>query len=263
MTGPEIKNGEKEKKVFSSGQEFPLLGLKTSVNLLDLKEHIQENHNWSYIWKDKIWKSYKSLFVDGKWIGEKPAKYTIIYDIKWKKHLRAREWEQEYIPPKKIEKQEDSEYITYLKEENIIPDIENSLVYYVPVEDGKWKVVKYQIMYISKDNTSEVIQLPVQDITGKILRYHTIIRNIPLERPAVDPIDLVCLGWWIRMSFAKWLARLAPKAGINLSKIAVNQMSQWGLFLNILWKEISQEAVTEAAGMGLEYINEENRESSI
>jgi len=32
---------------------------------------------------------------------------------------------------------EDSELITYMKEKNIIADIKNSIVYYVPIEDGK------------------------------------------------------------------------------------------------------------------------------
>lgn len=263
MTGLEIKNEEKEEKMSPSGQEFPLLGLKTSVNLLELKEKVKENHDWTYIWKDKTWKSYKSLFIDGKRTGEKPAKYVTVYDLKWKKQLRAREREQEHIPPKKTQTQEDSELIKYLKEKNIIPDIENSIVYYVPVEDGTWKIVKYQVIYIPKNSTSEVIQLPIRDITGKLVRYQTIVRNIPLERPAVDPIDLVCLGWGVRMSFAKWLTTLAPKAGINLSKTAVNQMSQWALFFNILWQEISKEAVTQAAGAALNYANEKIEESAM
>ncbi|HMS91763.1 MAG TPA: hypothetical protein PKC87_06065, partial [Candidatus Absconditabacterales bacterium] len=193
---------------------------------MELKEKVKENHDGTYIWKDKTGKSYKSLFIDGKRTGEKPAKYVTVYDLKGKKQLRAREREQEHIPPKKTQTQEDSELIKYLKEKNIIPDIENSIVYYVPVEDGTGKIVKYQVIYIPKNSTSEVIQLPIRDITGKLVRYQTIVRNIPLERPAVDPIDLVCLGGGVRMSFAKGLTTLAPKAGINLSKTAVNQMSQ-------------------------------------
>ena len=152
---------------------------------------------------------------------------------------------------------EDSEVINYMKENNIIPDIKNSIVYYVPVEDGKWNIVKYEAMYINKNNKSEITQLPIKDIDWNIVRYQTLVRNFALERPEVDPIDLMCLGWSIWVSFAKWLKTLAPKAGINLSKVAVNKMSSGALFFNVLWKEIPKEIFEQLSQTGGELIDEE------
>lgn len=239
---------------------WPILWLQTEVNLSSLKKTICANEhmkNWTYVWKDSLWKSYKSNFLDGKWIWKKPDKYIDIYGMQWEKHQRA--WEREQnrqSSPTTKEMPKDSELITYMKEINVLPDIENSIVYYVPVEDGKWHIVKYQTMYIKKNNPSEIIQLPVQDIHGHTIRYQTIVRNIPLEKPAIDPIDLVCLGWGIWMSFAKWLATLAPKVGINLSKVAVNQMSSGALFLQVLWQEIPKEVFQQFAQTGVNLVDE-------
>ncbi len=205
---------------------------------------------WTFLVKDEVWKVYKSVFSNGKWRWEKPAKFTSIYDLAWKEYIRAREWEknweafgiQQNAQQSAIKNPiEDTELIAYLKEQNIIPDIKNSTVYYIPVEDGKWHIVKYEAMYIKNDSPSEIIQFPIKDIHGNVLRFQTIERVIGLQRPLVDPIDFVSLGWGIRMSFAKWLTTLAPKAWINLSKIAIRQISKGGLFLNVLWKNISQD----------------------
>jgi len=239
---------------------WPILWLQTEVNLCALKKTIPANEhmkNWTYIWKDSLWKPQKSNFLDGKRIWKKPDKYIDIYSMQWEKHQRAWEWEHNRVPPPTtLPPPKDSDLIVYLKEQNIIPDIKNSIVYYVPIEDGKWTVVSYQAMYIPKNSTSEIIKLPVKDVYGKIIRWQTIVRNIPLERPAIDPIDLVCLGWGIWMSFAKWLATLAPKVGINLSKVAVNQISSGALFLQVLWQEISKEAFQQFAQTGVRLADE-------
>ena len=241
---------------------WPILWLQNEINLSCLKKSINSNEymkNWTYIRKDKAGKSYTSVFLDGKWVWNTPDKYLEIYDIQWKKHQRAREWEQDRKAPSLVKKEEppkDSELITYLKDQNIIPDIEHSIVYYVPVEDGKWSVVNYRAMYIKKDNPSEIIQLPIHDTQWKTLRYQTIARSIWLEKPAVDPIDLVCLGWGIWMSFAKWLTTLAPKVGINLSKVAINQMSSGALFLQVLWQELPKEIFQQLAQTGIDFVDE-------
>lgn len=245
---------------------WPILWLHTEVSLSCLKGDIipHENiKNWSYVWKDSSWKSHKSNFLDGKRIWPTPDTYVDIYNLQGEKFQRAWEREDSRIQPSTPSiPLEDSEYIVYLKEQNIIPDIKNSIVYYVPIEDGTWNVVSYQAMYIPKNTTSEIVKLPIKDIHGKTIRWQTIVRNIPLERPAVDPIDLVCLGWGIWMSFAKWLAALAPKVGINLSKTVVHQISNRVLFLRVLWQELPKEIFEQLAQTGVGLRDEKIKQSN-
>lgn len=251
------------KSTVEKKQEYilPVWNLETEIRLCDLKNSVNYNEdikNWNYIRKNKQWKSCKAIFLDWKWIWNKPDKYTDIYDMQWKKYYRAWEWEQKRKEPEtRKEMPEDSELITYMKEKNIIADIKNSIVYYVPIEDGKWNIVKYEAMYISKDSTSEIHQLPIRDINWNILRYQTIVRNIPLGKPAVDPIDLMCLWWSIWVSFWKSLASLAPKAGINLSKTVVNQVSNGALFLQVLWKEIPKEIFQQFTQTWIDFVEDE------
>lgn len=118
---------------------------------------------------------------------------------------------------------------------------EDKEVYYVPIEDGKWKTVKYKIMYIDRDNTNEIINLPITDLEWNIIRMQTITRYKPLEKPLFDPIDFIALGWGVLKSFLKWLTTLAPKTGINLSKTAIVKMWKLDLLTSIIWKEIPKE----------------------
>lgn len=119
----------------------------------------------------------------------------------------------------------------------------NREVYYVPIEDGKWNVVEYQAMYISKNNSSEILRLPIMDVNWKVLRYTAVHRYIPMRRPLIDPIDLVSLWWGILVWFLKWLTKLAPKVWINLSKTAVIQISKNKLLLNVISEKLPKDIV--------------------
>lgn len=245
-------------------QEYvPILNLQTKVNLLSLKKSMETAaKNGTYLWKTKDWVACKSVFLNGKRIGKKPDKYLDIYDIQGKKFQRAREREQiskdiSDRDTKKIESEKPvvSELAEFLKQKRA-----NSIIYYVPVEDGKGNIVKYEVMYISKDSSSEILRFPIKDLSWKVIRQQTITRGIPLERPAVDPIDLFCIGGGIFMSFAKGLATIAPKVGINLSKVAVNEMSSGALFLQTLWQEIPKEIFQQVAQTGVDIVDEKIKE---
>ena len=244
-----------------NNQEYiPILNLQTKVNLLSLKKSMETvAKNGTYLWKTKDWFSCKSVFLDGKRIGKKPDKHVDVYDTQGKKFQRAREREaiSKAILDKNTKKTWSEEPIVSELSEFLKQKRSNSIIYYVPVEDGKGNIVKYEIMYISKDSSSEILRFPIKDLNWKVIRQQTIARGIPLERPDVDPIDLFCIGGGIFMSFAKGLATVAPKVGINLSKVAVNEMSHGAVFLQTLWKEIPKEIFQQVTQTGVNIIDEE------
>lgn len=130
-----------------------------------------------------------------------------------------------------------------LKDKYEIVDMntEDKEVYYVPIEDGKWNIMKYKAMYIDRDNPNEMLKFPITDLEWNIIRIQTIMRYKPMERPLFDPIDFIALGGGILKSFLKWLATLAPKTGINLSKTAIVKMWRWDLMVNVIWQEIPKD----------------------
>lgn len=128
------------------------------------------------------------------------------------------------------------------KKMDVVSAIGDKMVFYVPIEDGKWNVVKYQVMYFDKDNGSEIIKLPIMDVNWNILRFKEIIRDVPLKRPILDPIDFVTFWWWVFVSFLNWLKGAAPRVGINLSKTAIQEISAGRLFASVLLKEIPKDA---------------------
>lgn len=119
----------------------------------------------------------------------------------------------------------------------------NKEVYYVPIEDGKGNIVEYQAMYISKNNSSEILRLPIMDVNWKVLRYTAVHRYIPMVKPLIDPIDLISLWLGILVWFLKWLTKLAPKVWINLSKTAVRKISKNKLLLEVIWDKLPKDIV--------------------
>ena len=87
------------KKESSKDYLNSMVDLETKSELSDFKISIEkkdemETENWVYIRKDKERKAHKSIFLDGKWLGDKPDKsITTIYNMSGKPYIGA--WERE------------------------------------------------------------------------------------------------------------------------------------------------------------------------
>ena len=87
------------KKESSKDYLNSMVDLETKSELSDFKISIEkkdemETENWVYIRKDKEGKAHKSIFLDGKWLGDKPDKsITTIYNMSGKPYIGA--WERE------------------------------------------------------------------------------------------------------------------------------------------------------------------------
>ncbi len=160
-------------------------------------------------------------------------------------------WGTEYVEIDQLKNKIDLSYLKdYISknikananEMDVVKKMNGKEIYYVPVEDGKWNIVKYNVTVIDDDNGSEIIKLPIMDTDGNVLRIQSITRYIPMTKPVLDPIDFVCLGWWVLMSFLNWLKGVAPKVGISLSKAAIQEISASRLFANVLLEEVPKDA---------------------
>lgn len=136
--------------------------------------------------------------------------------------------------------------------EEIVKNVADKEVYLIPVEDWKWNIVKYRRFYIEKDNSNEILEFPIYDLDGNIIRMQTIVRNRALDIPPIDPIDFISLWWGILKIFLKRLPTLVTTTGINLSKTAIVKLTKTQLAMKIALEEIPKEVTANFVGQKLQ-----------